>query len=136
MIKVYELYSYWITIYFIIFIIIRKYIKIPYWTNPYPTIIYGTIGQILLTILSIINDLPAFFIISIFLWKLSILHYTIKYIKADFSLKTLLFNFIIFIIYLIILNKNNTDIYKVYNIIIYDKSYFDNFLNKRLNNIY
>lgn len=136
MIKVYELYSYWITIYFIVFIIIRKYIKLPYWVNPYPTIIFGTIGQVILTILSIINDLPALFIICVFLWKLSILHYTLKYINRDFTIKTLLFNITIFITYLIILAKKNTNIFKVYNIIINDKSYFNNFFNKRLKNIF
>lgn len=135
MIKVYELYSYWITIYFLIFLVLKKYIELPYWISPYPTIIFGSIGQLILTIMSITNDIPAFFIIGVFIWKLSILHFTLKYIKQDYMPKTLLFNFVIFIIYLILLAKNNTNIFKVYNVVINDKSYFDNFLNKRINNI-
>lgn len=136
MIKVYELYSYWITVYFIIFIILKKYIELPYWISPYPTVIFGSIGQLILTIMSIIKDLPSFFIIGVFIWKLSILHFTLKYINQDYTPKTLLFNFVIFIIYLIILVKNNTNIFKIYNIIINDKTYFENFLNKRFKNIF
>lgn len=136
MIKVYELYSYWITIYFILFLIIKKYIELPYWISPYPTIIFGSIGQLVLTILSIINNLPFLFIIGVFLWKLSILHITLKYINRDYTPKTLLFNIFVFIIYLIILEKNNTNIIKVYNTVIKDTSYFDDFLNKRFTNIF
>jgi hypothetical protein len=136
MIKVYELYSYWITIYFILFLVIKKYIELPYWISPYPTIIFGSIGQLILTILSIINNLPFFFIIGVMLWKLSILYITLKYINRDYRPKTLLFNILIFIIYLIILAKNNTNIFKVYKIVIKDTSYFDNFINNRLKNIF
>ena len=109
----------------------NKYI--PYWINPYPTIIFGSIAQAILTTLSIINKLPIYFIIGVIIWKLTILLITIKYIKKDFTSKTILFNLIIFLLYLYVLAYNNKNIFDIYTIVISDKTYFNNLIKNRLN---
>ncbi len=136
MFKAYELYSYWITLYFILyFILIRNNISLPDWINPYPTIMFGTFIQFILTIISIQNDLPFYFIIGVVVWKLIILHFTINYIKKDYSIRTVLFNLILLVIYLFVLRLNNRNVFSIYKTVTSDKKYFDNFFKNRIKNI-
>lgn len=136
MFKTYELYSYWITLYFILYLIlIKNNINLPEWTNPFPTIICGTFIQLILTIISIRNNLPLYFIIGVIIWKLIILYLTIMYIKKDYSIKTVLFNLILLVVYLFVLKLNNQNVFSIYNTIISDKKYFDNFFENRIKNI-
>lgn len=136
MLKAYELYSYWITVYFIIYLFIIKYnIDVPSWINPYPTIMFMLITQTFITGVSIYNNLPLYFIIGVVIWKLIILHLTLRYIKKDFTLKTVIFNLILLILYLVILKINNKNVFSIYFTVMTDKTYFDNFFNKRIKNI-
>ena len=132
----YELYSYWITLYLVAYLLLQKIcINVPNWTNPYSTVIIGTIAQVVLTVLSILNSLPAYFIIGVVIWKSILLYITLKYVEKDFTLKTLLFNLSIFIVYMIILYRNNKNIISVYKEVLVGRNYSDNFIEKRLKHV-
>lgn len=96
------LYSYWLTIYFIIYalayIISPK--LLPLWVNPYPTIIIGTFVQLLIFIYGM-KSMPLYFIIGVSIWKLSLLLLTIIILPVDWRLPTITFNIAILGLYFI-----------------------------------
>ncbi len=94
------LYSYWITIQFIIYLIAYLSVprKVPTWLNPYPFIIFTIIAQILFFTLSY-KVIPVYFLIGVAVWKLLLIGLTLWLLPADWSWPTLAFNTVLFTIY-------------------------------------
>lgn len=113
-------YSYWITIYFFIYTCIfwlLKYYKqsgFIEWLNPYPTVIVGTIVQLIIFILGI-GTMPLYFVVGVAIWKICLLMAAILLLPVDWSLPTIIFNLLvigIYCVYLVMwLNINPVELY-------------------------
>lgn len=102
------IYSYWITIYFIIYtclyLLFNYYDKsgLIKWFNPYPTVIIGTFGQLVMFTLGA-GTMPVYFVIGVAIWKLCLLIAALAILPADWSLPTVLFNLLVIGIYMVYL---------------------------------
>lgn len=88
------LYSYWLTVYFVIYALAYLAIPngwVPKWMNPYPTIIIGTLVQALLFILGS-RAMPVYFIAGVAIWKLVLVLLTLVILPVDWSPMTVGFN--------------------------------------------
>ncbi len=100
------LYSYWITIYFLIYAclyLVLKYYRmstyLPKWFNPYPTVIIGTVAQLVIFTLGA-GTIPGYFVTGVAMWKLCLLAAALILLPADWSLPTFLFNILAIGVYL------------------------------------
>lgn len=100
------LYSYWITTYFLIYAclyLVLKYYRIstylPKWFNPYPTVIIGTVAQLVIFTLGA-GTIPGYFVTGVAMWKLCLLAAALILLPADWSLPTFLFNILAIGVYL------------------------------------
>jgi len=90
------LYSYWLTIYFIGYAVIYlaaqtaaqvgstgfgSWLK---WFNPYPTIMLGTVVQLLFFVLGA-RAMPIYFIVGVAGWKLALILATLAILPVDWS---------------------------------------------------
>lgn len=103
----------WITVYTIVYIFIKKYI--PYWMSPFPNVIFISICQAFIIIIGLLNNKSIYNYIIPIIGKLTILYIAFTFMKIDLSLKTLIFNIILFISYLIFTNNKKFDAYELYN---------------------
>lgn len=110
--KMIELFSFWITFHFIIYLIFKDYL--PSWTNPMFWLVFGFSAQIALLILGR-NVMPNWFKFGVFLWKLGILLLGLELFKYDMSIAAINFNLLVYLLYLGVLyfgyNKTVMDIY-------------------------
>jgi hypothetical protein len=135
--KIIHLFSFWITFYFIIYLLFRSIL--PKWTNPFFLLYFVFVIQVGIIILGR-NIIPLWLKISIFLWKFIMLLIGFIILPLNFSLITINFNLLIFLLYLGVLAIYNISIYDVYigKILINDGHdvTITDFIHKRLNNIY
>lgn len=95
------LYSYWLTIYFIVYAVLYLAIQgIPdgsryagwlKWFNPYPSIMIGSVVQLLFFILGA-RAMPIYFIVGVALWKLALILATLAILPVNWSLGVVLCN--------------------------------------------
>ena len=135
--KLSQLFSYWTTFYFIVYLILRNYL--PKWMNPYPMIIFVTIGQFIISYLGR-TFMPYIIQIFVLSWKIIQLLLCMLLIKPDFSKNTLLFNIVFFGLYIGFLKIYNLSIFdsyfkKILNPKAYKNITFKEFIKERLNNI-
>ena len=135
--KIIHLFSFWITFYFIAYLLFRS--VLPKWTNPFFLLYFVFVIQVGIIILGR-NIIPLWLKIGVFLWKFSMLLIGFMVLPLDFSLITINFNLLVFLVYLGVLASYNISIYDVYIGKILTKYYnnitITDFIYKRLNNIY
>jgi hypothetical protein len=89
------LYSYWLTIYFIgfsgLYLALQSHVGWLSNFNPYPTIIIGSIVQLLFFILGV-RAMPIYFIVGVAIWKLALILLTLIILPVDWSLVTICCN--------------------------------------------
>jgi hypothetical protein len=89
------LYSYWLTIYFIIFAVIYLALqgRVGWLSNfnPYPTIMIGTVIQLLFFVVGA-RAMPIYFIIGVAIWKLVLVLLTLVILPIDWTPMTVGFN--------------------------------------------
>lgn len=119
------LYSYWLTIHFLIyaplFILFPKYV--PSWMNPYPTILIGLFGQMAIFIMGS-NSMPIYFLVGVGLWKLILMIGTFALLPADWSGATLAFNIGIIVIYWLYMRYIGIDPIDLYACIVNKRAYY------------
>ena len=103
----------WISVYTIVYIFIKKYI--PHWMSPFPNVIFISICQAFIVIIGLLNNKSINNYIIPIIGKLIILYLAFTYMKIDLSYKTLIFNIMLFILYLIFANNKKLDVYELYN---------------------
>lgn len=110
--KMIELFSFWITLHFIIYALFHK--SLPSWTNPMFWLFYGFIIQLVLIILGG-KIMPLWFKINVFMWKIGMLIYGLMYFEYNMSYSAINFNLLLLLLYMLILevvyNKNIFDVY-------------------------
>ena len=107
-----ELYSFWITIHFIIFILFQNYV--PKWTNPTFSLLYGFGAQLALFVLGW-NVMSVWFKLVVFLWKFIMLLLGLLYIPYNLTYSAINFNLVLFLIYILVLKLGySTNIVNVY----------------------
>lgn len=136
-IKMIELFSFWITFNFVIYLLFQNYL--PSWTNPTFWLLYGFSAQLALFILGK-NIMATWFKLNVFIWKFGILLLALFLIPYDLSYPAINFNLALFLLYLIILKVfYNTDVVNVYIGSILTKKYHKiqpkKFIVNRLRNI-
>lgn len=111
------LYSYWLTIYFVIYALAYLVIPhqwVPIWMNPYPTIIIGTVVQALLLVLGS-RAMPVYFIAGVAAWKLALIILTLAILPVDWTPMTVGFNLAVlgcYFLYMFVVYKiNPIDLY-------------------------
>ena len=110
--KMIELYSFWITIHFIIFILFQNYV--PKWTNPTFSLLYGFGAQLALFVLGW-NVMSVLFKLVVFLWKFIMLLLGLLYIPYNLTYSAINFNLVLFLIYILVLKLGySTNIVNVY----------------------
>lgn len=110
--KMIELYSFWITIHFIIFILFQNYV--PKWTNPTFSLLYGFGAQLALFVLGW-NVMSVWFKLVVFLWKFIMLLLGLLYIPYNLTYSAINFNLVLFLIYILVLKLGySTNIVNVY----------------------
>ncbi len=128
-----DLYSYWMTAYFILYKLVEG--KVPTWMSPYPTILLGFIAQLYIFYAGR-HTLKLSFIVAVFLWKISLLLFT----KFNFDLITILVNVALFCVYLAFIRIRGIEFKTLYTDEIYktEKSHktLVDFVKFRLNNIW
>lgn len=135
--KVIELFSFWITIHFVIYGIFQKIL--PSWTNPMFWLIYGYSIQIALFILGW-NIMPHWFKGSVLVWKSIMLVLGLMYFDYNMSFSAVNFNLLLLLLYILILEVGyNKNIYDVYAGVILSKNYHSitpkRFIMNRIRNI-
>jgi hypothetical protein len=136
--KMIELFSFWITFHYFIFLLFQNYL--PSWTNPTFWVFYGFFAQVSLFILGR-NIMPFWFKVSVFIWKFSILMLTLMTIPYNMSYSAINFNLALFLVYIAILHYlYKTDVIEVYLNGILTRKYHNITINKfifnRLRNIF
>jgi hypothetical protein len=132
-IKLVDLYSYWITIQFIIYKLFEN--KVFNWMSPYPATLIGFIVQLYIFYKGR-KTLKWSFIAAVFVWKLLMLIYT----KYNMKYETILANMLLFCVYLLFIYIRGVDIVKLYSKSIYEteksKRTLIEFIIFRFKNIY
>ena len=132
-IKMVDLYSYWMTAHFILYKLFEN--RIPSWMSPFPALFIGFFIQLYIFYRGR-NTLKLSFIIAVLIWKLSMLIFT----KITFDIKAILFNLLIFGIYLVFISKKGISLKDLYTNAIYKTEHehktLTDFVKFRLNNIY
>lgn len=135
--KMIELFSFWITFHFFIFLLFQSYL--PSWTNPTFWVIYGFSAQLSLFILGR-NIMPLWFKVSVFIWKFGILMLALMAIPYNMSYSAINFNLAIFLVYIAILHYfYKTNLLNVYLTGILTRKYHNTtpkkFILNRLHNL-
>ena len=135
--KMIELFSFWITVHFIIYALFHK--SLPSWTNPTFWLVYGFSIQLVLFILGW-KIMPIWFKLNVFVWKLSMLIYGLMYFEYNMSYSAINFNLLLLLLYMLILEVGyNKNVFDVYIGVILSKKYHfvqpKNFIMNRLRNI-
>ena len=105
------LYSYWLTIHFLLYLALGRFM--PKWTNPYPMVIIGFIIQLVMFYRGR-KVMPTYFIVGVLIWKLVITLGAIGLFAADWSLPTVLFNLVIVLIYLLYMQYRHMNPFDIY----------------------
>ncbi len=112
------LYSYWLTIYFIVFAVIYLALQggvgwLSYF-NPYPTIMIGVVIQLVFFVVGA-RAMPVYFIIGVAIWKLALVLLTLIILPVDWSPMTVGFNLAVLGCYFLYMfwvhNINPIDLY-------------------------
>lgn len=132
-IKMVDLYSYWMTTHFILYKSLGKWL--PKWISPFPSLFIGFFIQLYIFYAGR-NTLKWQIILAVFIWKISMLLFT----KANWLFNTIIFNIILLLVYLLFLNLRGISFIRLYNDEIYKtekehKTIYD-FIKFRINNIY
>lgn len=135
--KMIELFSFWITIHFIIYAIFQNIL--PSWTNPMFWLIYGYSAQLALFILGW-NVMPHWFKGGVFIWKTTLLILGLMYFEYNMSYSAINFNLLLLLLYILILEVGyNKSIYDVYVGVILTKNYHSvdpkRFIMNRIKNL-
>lgn len=135
--KMVELFSFWITFHYIIFLLFQNYL--PSWTNPTFWVLYGFSAQLSLFILGR-NIMPLWFKASVFIWKFGILMLALMTIPYNMSYSAINFNLSLLLVYIAILHYfYKTDLFDVYLRSILTRKYHNikpnKFILNRLRNI-
>ena len=105
-----DLYSWWATLWFILYILFNTYL--PYWINPFPTLFCLFFVQIAITLYSYYyTETAKSILIGFMIWK----YIMVIFVPATTNIKTIIFNIFIFLLYMLLLfytNKNPIHIYK------------------------
>lgn len=128
--KMIDLYSYWMTAHFLLYKVFKSE-----WLSPYPSLLIGFFAQLYIFYVGR-NTLKTTFIVSVFIWKLSMLLLT----KCNMNWQTILVNLMLFFIYLIVIHIRGVSFKNLYTNEIYriehsHKTLAD-FVRFRMNNIY
>ena len=89
------LYSYWLTVYFIVYAVLYLALQGPAgWLsnfNPYQTIIIGSVVQLLFFVIGA-RAMPIYFILGVATWKFALILATIVILPVDWSPATIMCN--------------------------------------------
>jgi hypothetical protein len=132
-VKMVDLYSYWMTAHFILYKTLEKYV--PTWMSPYPALLLGFFVQLYIFYAGR-KTLKLSFIVAVFIWKLSMLLFT----KYNLDWQTIIANLALFSIYLGFINIRGVSFKNLYTDAIYKTEHshktLADFVRFRLNNIY
>ena len=135
--KMIELFSFWITFHFIIYALFHK--SLPSWTNPTFWLVYGFSVQLVLFILGW-KIMPLWFKFNVFVWKFLMLIYGLMFFEYNMSYSAINFNLLLMLLYMLILKVGyNKNVFDVYIGVILSRKYHyvqpKNFIMNRLRNI-
>lgn len=129
------LYSYWLTVYFVIYALAYLVIPngwVPKWMNPYPTIIIGTVVQAVLFALGS-RAMPVYFIAGVAIWKLVLVILTLIILPVDWTPMTVGFNLAVLGCYFIYMfSGHGINPFDLYSCIVGNNEYFPKTINEFL----
>lgn len=128
-----DLYSYWMTAHFLLYKLLEQYV--PKWMSPYPALLLGFFVQLYIFYAGR-KTLKLSFIVSVFIWKLSMLLFT----KFNMDWRTIVANLLLFSIYFVFIHIRGVSLKNLYTDAIYKTEHshktLADFVKFRLNNVW
>ena len=131
-VKMIDLYSYWMTAHFILYKAFEG--KIPEWLSPYPALFIGFFVQLYIFYMGR-KTMKWQFILSVFIWKLSMLMFS----RVNWDWRTVIANLALFGAYIAVINIRGVEFKYLYTDAIYkteqSQKTLSDFVKFRLSNI-
>ena len=131
-VKMIDLYSYWMTAHFILYKAFEG--KIPEWFSPYPALFIGLFVQLYIFYMGR-KTMKWQFILSVFIWKLSMLMFS----RVNWDWRTVIANLALFGAYIAVIDIRGVEFKYLYTDAIYkteqSQKTLSDFVKFRLSNI-